>query len=291
MKKKAQKVEFVHGESSVMRLIRERYSGSSPREDKAYVVLEQVRNSTGYGPRTRTADAIVMSLWPSRGLTLMGFEIKVSKSDWKSELAQPEKAEEISRFCDCWNIVAPPGIVELSELPPTWGLYEAHERKLKLVRAPVLEKEVQPISRGFLGALLRAATTGVVPVSEVESSVNTRVEREIEHRLQWAVDERAPEYKARERELETTKAHLASERMWRERFEAASGITISSYDGGRIGKAIDAIRWENVAEHAERLAGQAESYRRAADLAEAAAAELRAAPTVGPKKEKDPFDR
>ena len=41
----------------------------------AYAYLPQVGDSTGYSVH-RHADAIVMSLWPSRGLHLMGFEIK-----------------------------------------------------------------------------------------------------------------------------------------------------------------------------------------------------------------------
>ena len=65
-----------------------------------YALLFEVRNSTGYGKRIRSADALAMSLWPSRGLELIGFEIKRSRIDWLKELSQPEKAEEICRFCD-----------------------------------------------------------------------------------------------------------------------------------------------------------------------------------------------
>jgi len=41
-----------------------------------YACLPQVRNATGYSSVIRTADAIAMSLWPSRGLDLHGFEFK-----------------------------------------------------------------------------------------------------------------------------------------------------------------------------------------------------------------------
>ena len=42
----------------------------------AYAFLSQLRNGTGYGKSTRTADAISMCLWPSRGLEIEGYEIK-----------------------------------------------------------------------------------------------------------------------------------------------------------------------------------------------------------------------
>src|SRR5438876_1169784 len=70
-----------------------------------------------------SADALAMSLWPSRGLELHGFEIKASRADWRTELRNPETADEIATRCDRWWIVAGSAdIVTDGELPPTWGL-------------------------------------------------------------------------------------------------------------------------------------------------------------------------
>ena len=55
-------------EGGVFEALKTRYN--SPE----YCLLPQVRNSTGYSSKVRTADAIAMSLWPSRGLTLTGFK-------------------------------------------------------------------------------------------------------------------------------------------------------------------------------------------------------------------------
>ena len=55
----------------------------------------------------RYADAVAMNLFPSRGLALHGFEIKVSKSDFKSEIENPEKSVPVQQYCDHWWIVAP----------------------------------------------------------------------------------------------------------------------------------------------------------------------------------------
>jgi hypothetical protein len=64
-----------------------------------------------------------MGLWPSRGLKLMGFEIKAGRGDWLGELRNPRKAESIARFCDQWWVVATQDVILL--LPA--ALFE-HER-------------------------------------------------------------------------------------------------------------------------------------------------------------------
>jgi len=69
-----------------------------------YAFLPAVRDRTGMGA-SRTADAMAMSLWPSRGLELFGFEIKVSRMDWLRELKAPEKSEELFGYCDRWYVV------------------------------------------------------------------------------------------------------------------------------------------------------------------------------------------
>lgn len=145
--------------------------------EDAYAVLPQVANKTGSGV-SRTADAVVMGLWPSRGLTLEGIEIKVSRSDWLRELSNPSKADVIFRYCDKWYVACPVGVVDLKKdaFPETWGLLEIeqtrdqllekHEdsgyrvvqepwfRVVERVKAPV-RKDVEEPGRGFLASLLR----------------------------------------------------------------------------------------------------------------------------------------
>jgi len=113
----------------------------------------EVADSTG-ARATRSADAIAMSLYPSRGLRLHGFEIKVSRSDWLHEIKQPDKSVAIQRFCDHWWIVTPPDIVHEDELPPTWGHLVLKGNGFNCaVKAPILERDQwEP---GFLAALLR----------------------------------------------------------------------------------------------------------------------------------------
>lgn len=147
-----------------------------PFPDGAFLRIPQVRNGTGYSRRARTADALIVSCWPSRGIWFAGVEIKVSLHDWKKELAQPEKSAEIQKWCDYWYIAAPAGVVPLPELPPTWGLIECSSRGCKIVKAaPKLDS--QTVSVSFVAAVLRSATAGMVPNADLEALVNEAVEK------------------------------------------------------------------------------------------------------------------
>jgi len=126
-----------------------------PFRAPAHVLLENVANGTGFNVN-RWADAIALSLWPSRGVYLAGIEIKISRGDWKRELDEPAKAAELQRFCRYWWIATPPKLVEISELPETWGLLEVHGKAVLTVRkAPKLEE--QPPTTAIMAAILRRA--------------------------------------------------------------------------------------------------------------------------------------
>lgn len=145
---RAAKKPIAWTEAMLTELLRRRYSGS------AWAFLPKVRNCTGFSKSLRTADALAMSLWPSRGLHIYGFEVKVIRADWFRELNNPAKAEDIFSFCDFWYVVAPPGVVEAEELPKTWCLLEVSGDRLRsVVDAPKLEPA--PVDRPFLAAILR----------------------------------------------------------------------------------------------------------------------------------------
>ena len=69
-------------------LLRARYAKKGRRHQ--WIFLTNVRDTTGRpkGSRRRYADAVAMNLWPSKGLALHGFEIKVSRSDFLTELRE-----------------------------------------------------------------------------------------------------------------------------------------------------------------------------------------------------------
>lgn len=120
-----------------------------------YVTLFEVPARTGRAPEAR-ADALVMSLWPSRGIELCGFEFKVDRGDWLAELKAPAKADIIGRHCDRWCVFASAGVVKAGEVPIGWGLWElqADGAVRRTVQAPA--REAEPLPREMLAALLRA---------------------------------------------------------------------------------------------------------------------------------------
>jgi len=131
-------------------LLREKYPPD------AYALLTEVGNSTGFGCR-RHCDALVMSLWPSRGLEIIGIEVKVRRSDWLKELSLPEKAEAIAQYCDRWYLaVGDENIVQEGELPKGWGLIVPKSLGALRIKteAKLAEPEPQP-DRNFLAAVLR----------------------------------------------------------------------------------------------------------------------------------------
>lgn len=159
----------------------------------AYALFYEVGEGTG-ARAGRYADAVAMSLWPSRGCELVGFEVKVSRGDWLAELKQPEKSMPIQRFMDRWWIVTPPDIVRPGELPPTWGHFVVKASGLHCAtQAPALPRE--QIEPPFLAALLRRADeharaaikSGIDEAmagerAAIEAEVARRVERELQMR-------------------------------------------------------------------------------------------------------------
>lgn len=132
-----------------------------------WAFIPQVRNGTGYMQGLRTADAFAMGLWPSRGLYLNGFEIKINRGDWLSELKNPKKAEDMAQFCDFWWVVAPKDIIKVEEVPVLWGLMIPFGKTVKIVKQAPQANPLE-INRLFLAALLRRAQEVITPDATIK---------------------------------------------------------------------------------------------------------------------------
>lgn len=209
---------------------------------KEWALLEEVRNRTGYGKTERYADAIAMNLYPSRGLEVYGFELKVSKSDWKRELADADKSAPIQRFCDRWYIVVPPGIVDKNELPPTWGLMESDKEGTRLitkVEAPPLKAE--PLDRAFVASMLRNATESMesrLNQATLSNEAYARGKKDGEERY---VRDHKLGMETMERRLNAVTSELGGLKRAIQAFEQKSGLHINSFDGPKLGEAVYAL--------------------------------------------------
>jgi hypothetical protein len=228
----AKEAKVAWTEAQVSAALRDRYPAP------AYAFLPQVADGTG-ASKSRTADALAFSLWPSRGLDLYGFEIKVARSDWTRELADPAKADAICAFCDFWYVVAgKSGIVAEGELPPTWGLIEPRGAKLVCTReAPRLTP--RPMTRAFLAAVFRrvAETSAGALAAEVATAT---LERTRAASYQAGFDEAQ---RIAIRDAKRARDELATLKQTVQEFQNASGLTLDRWHGGHaLGTAVKFVR-------------------------------------------------
>ena len=165
----------------------------------SHALLWEVANGTGTHQK-RFADAVAIGLWPSHGHEIEGIEIKISRGDWLNELKQPEKSQEVYQYCNRWWLAAPKGMVEVDELPQTWGLLELVTDTIRVKkRAPALTPSVLNIN--FVAALIRRSA-GVdeemtrlmlrreaeIIERRVKGSVEQTINSRVSHRIQMAED-------------------------------------------------------------------------------------------------------
>lgn len=98
-------------------------------DKKGYLLFEEVKRSIGYMKPERFADAIVVSLFPSNGVNLTGFEIKISRQDLLSELRDLSKSESVKQFCDYWILIVSDNKIldGKIQVPDDWGIWEYYE--------------------------------------------------------------------------------------------------------------------------------------------------------------------
>ena len=224
------------GTGQIEAALAHRYRGN------AWALFFEAHSGAADESRARSADALAMSLWPSRGLELHGHEIKASRGDWLAELRQPEKAEEICRFCDrWWLVVGDPRIVKDGELPPTWGLLVPHGKRLRVkVDAPKLTPE--PATRLFLAALMRSvsksqASNAVLKACAEESYAKGQRHAQAQH-------DRDIQEMGRIRQSAIAEAMAAKRAV--EEFNTTSGLNIETWNAGKIG---DDVRQFTLARH------------------------------------------
>ena len=143
-----------HTERTMLDALHDRYSQASQGVLRRWVCAEHVRSGAGFD--RRCADFIAQDTWQYQGLALHGHEVKVSRSDWLRELADPDKAAAVKRYCDRWWLVVPDRRIVRDDLPEDWGLLDLDAAgRLRIAkRAPKLAPD--SISASFRAALLRA---------------------------------------------------------------------------------------------------------------------------------------
>lgn len=186
------------------------------------------------GRQGRKLDVVVVSLWNSRGLELDGVEIKVSMSDWKRELDNPDKADwwwkRVHRF---W-IAAPADVARKikPQLPTNWGLLSVGESGVRVAVQPKPNRTPEPLAWGTTVGLLRAtADCGV--------NVLARAERQGYDRG-YKQGEASASLRAGDEHLRRQLQQLTDDVQ---AFEKASGLKITGWNGGeRVGQLVAMVQ-------------------------------------------------
>lgn len=206
--------------SDVIDLLRAHYS-----KEMGFIFLEQVANSNG--SVRRYADAIVMNVWRSR-FQIIGIEVKVSRSDWLSELKNPAKADLMHQYCDLWFVATPEGIIKAGELPVGWGHLECRNGKV-YCEVHSSKNEHRTLDDFFVSCLLRRFMEQATPAADLERQLRAAEQRGFESGKESSAIDR----KYQQQELERLKKCMAE-------FQNASGIDMQAgwAGGDRIGQAV-----------------------------------------------------
>lgn len=94
--------------------------------------------------------------WSIPAPVMHGHEVKVSRSDWLTELRTPEKAEAFRQHMHYWWLVAADMSIVRDDLPDGWGLMVPHGNSLRVVVQATPNTAPEPMPVGLTGALLRA---------------------------------------------------------------------------------------------------------------------------------------
>jgi hypothetical protein len=174
---------------------------------------------------------MALSLYPSNGLALHGFESKISRADLKKELLDPSKAAEFSEYCDYWWLVlSSEELMAGLQCPESWGVLVPSGKSLKVaIQAPKLNPK--PMDIGLVCGLLRKASEtsdkvlkGMVPREDIMS----------------LAEEKAKEIA--DRETKGLRAEFDLVNRYISEFKDASGVDIRErWQMGRIGNAVKHI--------------------------------------------------
>lgn len=120
-----------------------------------WVRAEHVRSTQEWRNTLSIADFIAIDKYAS-SQAMHGHEVKVSRSDWLTELRDLDKSERVKRFCNFWwLVVSDQTLVKPGELPEDWGLIVKSGAGLRIkVKAPELDTE--PLTLDFIAGLTSA---------------------------------------------------------------------------------------------------------------------------------------
>lgn len=129
---------------------------SIKHEPTKWAYFEELRIGTGFGKDSeQRLDAWAIHYHPSKRNVTVCYEVKVSNSDFKKEIANPLKRRAGLRLSNEFYFVAPKDLIKIEDIPVECGLIEVTpEGKLEeAIKAPF--RDVNPPTWLFLSSICR----------------------------------------------------------------------------------------------------------------------------------------
>lgn len=140
------------------------------RPGSGWVTVSEVRVGTGWssegfrdhpellGCLEQRIDFFAWNTWPSTGFERVAYEVKVCRSDFLREIADPSKRAAAELLSHAFYFATPAGLVATSEVPTGCGLVEVHESGVVRCASPATRRDGPPVPMPFLSSLLRVAS-------------------------------------------------------------------------------------------------------------------------------------
>lgn len=121
-----------------------------------WVFLQELRVGGGHAKESlQRLDAFALSYLPSRQNKAVVYEVKVSRSDFFSEIKKPIKRRKGLVYSNEFYFACPQGLVKIEEVPPECGLIEVTAEGALLVTIKAPYRDTFPLPRNFIGSILR----------------------------------------------------------------------------------------------------------------------------------------
>lgn len=142
----------------IVEVLRERYA---PPE---WAFFSELRAGTGYRSFKRKGrnpeqrfDGWAINCYPSKGHTIISFEVKVSRQDFLNEINNPDKRAQAIAFSNEFYFVVPEGLVEIQEIPKECGLMEVKGKGIKTIKKPIFNSDPK-LDWGLVASIARRNT-------------------------------------------------------------------------------------------------------------------------------------
>lgn len=121
-----------------------------------WVYLQELRIGGGYGKDSeQRLDGFAIAYAPSKQNRAIVYEVKVSRSDFMSEIKKPIKRRRGLAYSNEFYFVCPQGMVKVEEVPPECGLIEVSEQGDLLITTKAPFRDTFPLPRNFIASVLR----------------------------------------------------------------------------------------------------------------------------------------